>query len=85
MRTDVLHFQGGFLLLACLLFCPLSQAEAAKPVPVIIKKVVITRFTDRVEALGTLRAKETAGGHTGSLQFILRMGSVFRRGISSLK
>ena len=58
MKTDVLHLHGLFLLFALSLIFPLFQAEGAQPVPVIVKKVETSRFTDQVEALGTLRAKE---------------------------
>ncbi|WP_217909514.1 efflux RND transporter periplasmic adaptor subunit [Desulfosediminicola flagellatus] len=59
MRTVVLHLPILLLLLVLPLTFPLFQAEGAQPVPVIVKKVETSRFTDRVEALGTLRAKES--------------------------
>jgi membrane fusion protein (multidrug efflux system) len=59
MRTILTHLPGSPLLLAFFLLFPLFQAEAAKPVPVIVKKVETSDFTDQVEALGTLRANET--------------------------
>ena len=37
----------------------IGRASAQQAVPVIVKAVVIDRFVDRVEALGTLRANET--------------------------
>ena len=60
MTTVDRHLQGTlFLLASWFLALPLMQAVAAQAVPVIIQKVGISSFTDRVEALGTLRAKET--------------------------
>jgi membrane fusion protein (multidrug efflux system) len=44
------------ILLSALSFLP---AQAAQPVQVILEKVATSHFTDRVEALGTLRARET--------------------------
>lgn len=60
MRTVDRHLHPLFLLACWFLALPPLQAEAAQPVPVILQKVAISSFTDRVEALGTLRAKETA-------------------------
>jgi len=40
-------------------FFVVAQTSAQQAVPVIVKAVVIDRFVDRVEALGTLRANET--------------------------
>ncbi len=45
----LLFFSGYF---------PVPQAQAAPPVPVIIKEAETARFIDRIEALGTLRANE---------------------------
>lgn len=60
MRTVARHLLSIlFLLACCFLALPLLSAKAAQPVPVIIQKVAASTFTDRVEALGTLRARET--------------------------
>lgn len=59
MRFSVSRNLDILLLLLCVLVFPALWAEAAEPMPVILKKVETGHFTDRVEALGTLRANET--------------------------
>ena len=59
MRIFVSRHSAVLLLLLCVLVLPALWAEGAQPVPVILKKVEKSHFTDRVEALGTLRANET--------------------------
>lgn len=60
MKTVVLHLTCTLVLLVCgVLPFQLLPAEAAPPVPVIVQKVETSSITDRVEALGTLRARET--------------------------
>jgi membrane fusion protein (multidrug efflux system) len=46
-------------LLTAVIFFMTSPVWAQKPMPVIVSEVKTTRFSDRVEALGTLRANES--------------------------
>lgn len=59
MRIFLSRHPGVVLLLLCVLVFSTLPAEGTQPVPVILKKVEYSHFTDRVEALGTLRANET--------------------------